>query len=180
MDPKITRRQFNAGLGATLALVCLGCERQPEGDARTTSTSKRRTRSNLAKEPFLIGPLAQYQPPGVYEQFWQDKDVYLVSNGQKLIAIASVCTHLGCTPYWHADEARFVCPCHKSVFDPQGVVQPDMKAKRSLDRCAIHLVDSPDGNGKVVQVDPTRLFRENGPDGTGWDSPDASLTLPIT
>ncbi len=37
-------------------------------------------------------------------------------------AINPTCTHLGCTVAWKADENRFVCPCHGSRYDNQGLV----------------------------------------------------------
>ena len=34
--------------------------------------------------------------------------------------INAVCTHLGCVVPWVAAEKRFKCPCHGSVYDPEG------------------------------------------------------------
>ena len=60
--------------------------------------------------------------------------VYLVITSPPQIAeyaISSVCTHLGCTVAWKADQKQFVCPCHGSRYDDQGrVVQGP--ARRSL------------------------------------------------
>lgn len=39
---------------------------------------------------------------------------------EDFIALSSVCPHLGCAVHWEPHNARFFCPCHNGVFDPQG------------------------------------------------------------
>ena len=36
--------------------------------------------------------------------------------------IHPVCTHLGCTVPWDAEQNRFICPCHNSQYDAAGRV----------------------------------------------------------
>jgi len=36
--------------------------------------------------------------------------------------IVDNCTHLGCTFPWNPREQEFQCPCHGSLYDPEGVV----------------------------------------------------------
>lgn len=36
--------------------------------------------------------------------------------------INAVCTHLGCVVPWVRAEKRFRCPCHGSIYDPEGSV----------------------------------------------------------
>ena len=36
--------------------------------------------------------------------------------------IQPVCTHLGCTVPWDAEQNRFICPCHNSQYDAAGQV----------------------------------------------------------
>ena len=33
-----------------------------------------------------------------------------------------ICTHLGCHYNWDAQRGQFVCPCHGSIFTPEGKV----------------------------------------------------------
>lgn len=50
---------------------------------------------------------------------------YLVITEGPQIApygIKPVCTHMGCTVAWKAEQNRFVCPCHGSQYDAQGQV----------------------------------------------------------
>ncbi|RZM82011.1 QcrA and Rieske domain-containing protein [Leptolyngbya iicbica] len=41
-------------------------------------------------------------------------------NPDTLIAVDSLCTHQGCTVDW--DGSAFACPCHASMFNPDGTV----------------------------------------------------------
>jgi cytochrome b6-f complex iron-sulfur subunit len=45
------------------------------------------------------------------------------SKSKKLIAVNPICTHLGCTVDWEAEENMFLCPCHASEFTTDGKVQ---------------------------------------------------------
>ena len=62
------------------------------------------------------------------------------------LVIVGVCTHLGCTVPWIAEEGRFLCPCHSSAFDIRGdVVNPP--APRALDLYAVRI------ENRIVKVD---------------------------
>jgi cytochrome b6-f complex iron-sulfur subunit len=37
-------------------------------------------------------------------------------------ALQPICTHLGCTVPWNAEQNRFICPCHGSQYDAVGRV----------------------------------------------------------
>ncbi|MEE9599120.1 MAG: Rieske 2Fe-2S domain-containing protein [Anaerolineales bacterium] len=39
-----------------------------------------------------------------------------------ILAIWQRCPHLGCTVPWREDLGQFYCPCHSSLFDPNGEV----------------------------------------------------------
>jgi cytochrome b6-f complex iron-sulfur subunit len=70
------------------------------------------------------------------------------------LALHRKCTHLGCSVPWHADEARFACPCHASAFDIHGAVL-ESPAPRPLDLLAVAIE-----NG-VVFVDTSRRIRRS-------------------
>ena len=69
-----------------------------------------------------------------------------------LLALSRKCTHLGCSVPWVAEEKRFICPCHASVFDIQGNVA-NPPAPRALDLFPVTLV-----NG-IVKVDTGKTIR---------------------
>jgi cytochrome b6-f complex iron-sulfur subunit len=58
---------------------------------------------------------------------------YIVRLGDGgFMAIYHRCTHLGCTVPWDQTAQKFICPCHNSQFDRQGMVE-NPPAPRSLD-----------------------------------------------
>ncbi len=84
----------------------------------------------------------------------------------RIIALSTVCTHLGCIPDWLKGDARFKCPCHGSGFFLNGV-NFEGPAPRPLERFGISL----ESDGSVV-VDMTRIYRhELGQ----WDDPGSYL-----
>jgi quinol---cytochrome c reductase iron-sulfur subunit, bacillus type len=49
------------------------------------------------------------------------KSIYVLppDNGRQRV-LSPVCPHLGCDVQWQHDMNRFFCPCHSSVFGPDG------------------------------------------------------------
>jgi cytochrome b6-f complex iron-sulfur subunit len=70
------------------------------------------------------------------------------------LAISRRCTHLGCTVPWYADQKRFVCPCHASVFDIRGDVIHS-PAPRALDIFEIQIKNN------IVKVDTARRIERS-------------------
>jgi len=48
--------------------------------------------------------------------------VFSTDDGIKDFAADAVCTHLGCVVPWSAANNKFICPCHGSQYDFQGMV----------------------------------------------------------
>ncbi|XP_058073134.1 cytochrome b6-f complex iron-sulfur subunit, chloroplastic [Magnolia sinica] len=74
---------------------------------------------------------------------------YLVVEPDKTLAtygINAVCTHLGCVVPWNTAENKFICPCHGSQYNNQGMV---VRGPAPLSLALAH-VDIDDG--KVVFV----------------------------
>jgi cytochrome b6-f complex iron-sulfur subunit len=120
----------------------------------------------ISREPpstFRAGKVADFIDPKVYEQH-KDKNVWIVHLPEgKLIALSTICTHLGCIPNWLANDAKFKCPCHGSGFYMNGV-NFEGPAPRPLERLKIQI------EGDVVIVDKSQKFREE----LGqWTSPDS-------
>lgn len=69
------------------------------------------------------------------------------SKYNRWVAITSRCSHLGCSVLWVEASERFICPCHGSVFDAEGV-RVSGPAPRPLDRFYTRLFE------RQVQVGP--------------------------
>lgn len=93
----------------------------------------------------VAGPVDRFET-GTVTAFPQGK-FYLVRLADGgFLAVSRVCTHLGCTVPWIAEEGRFLCPCHSSAFDIRGdVVNPP--APRALDLYAVRI------ENRIVKVD---------------------------
>lgn len=117
---------------------------------------------NTLVEPpmtFKIGPPSDYPPESVSTKFKADRAVWIVRsmmyNGQdQIVAISTVCTHLGCTPNWLEGEQKFKCPCHGSGFYKSGV-NFEGPAPRPLERHGLKL--AADG---MLEVDKSKKFQE--------------------
>ena len=117
---------------------------------------------NVLIEPptrFKIGPPSDYPPEAVSAKWKAERGIWVVNtaqyDGKQLIyALASVCTHLGCTPNWLDGEQKFKCPCHGSGFYISGV-NFEGPAPRPLERVGLRLAE--DG---MLEVDKSVKFQE--------------------
>jgi cytochrome b6-f complex iron-sulfur subunit len=71
---------------------------------------------------------------------------WLIQNDDGILAMYWKCVHLGCTVPWDANQSQFVCPCHGSVYDPNGV-RISGPAPRPLDIMGVTV--DPSGNVTV-------------------------------
>ncbi len=108
---------------------------------------------------FKVGPPSDYPPGVVSAKFKASRGVWIINsdeyNGRGIIyALASICTHLGCTPNWLEGEQKFKCPCHGSGFYITGI-NFEGPAPRPLERVGIRV--SEDGS---LEVDKSMKFQE--------------------
>ena len=115
---------------------------------------------------FRAGRIADYRPGEVSIRFLKERRVFLVRDSGAIYAIFARCTHLGCTPRWHAPSDRFQCPCHGSTYTRDGV-NVQGPAPRPMERARIWV-----GADGELRVDVARRFR---PD--QWEAPGASVRL---
>lgn len=116
---------------------------------------------NVLREPpsqFKVGSPDSFAPGTVETKFKAQYGVWIVNTPykgqQELVALKSVCTHLGCTPNWLEAEQKFKCPCHGSGFYKDGI-NFEGPAPRPLERYAISLAD----DGQVL-IDKSQTFQE--------------------
>lgn len=93
-----------------------------------------------------LGPAVNLKPGTVLER----DGVALVRDAAGIYALSLVCPHLGCRPAWNPGQQRFLCPCHGSVFAPDG-----SRLAGPADRGLDHLYLEKDASGHIV-VHPAR------------------------
>jgi cytochrome b6-f complex iron-sulfur subunit len=90
---------------------------------------------SLAAVGRFLTPSVFYEPPQDFKigtpgdfpfgppTFLSDQKIFVFRDREKGFAVASaVCTHLGCTVQYFGTDRQFHCPCHGSVFSPEGSV----------------------------------------------------------
>ncbi len=103
---------------------------------------------------FKIGKPSEFLPGTVDTRFKEKYGVWVVRDeGNKIFAIKTVCTHLGCTPNWIESRNKFKCPCHGSGFLKSGL-NVEGPAPRPLDRFKISLGD----DGQIL-IDKSMIYR---------------------
>ncbi len=113
-------------------------------------------------EVFKIGSPDIFPVNTVDESFKASRKIWIVNDGQKIVALSVVCTHLGCTPLWMENDRKFKCPCHGSGFTMQGI-NFEGPAPTPLLRYEVSLAD----DGQII-VNKGRVFAyEKGE----WDDP---------
>ncbi len=70
----------------------------------------------------FAGQVDQY-PPGQVQSFYdlQGNEILVKRDASGFQAFSSVCPHLGCRVRWEAEKERFFCPCHRGVFNANGI-----------------------------------------------------------
>jgi Rieske Fe-S protein len=66
--------------------------------------------------------------------------VFVVNEGGSLKAYSAVCPHLGCLVDYEAEEAKFLCACHRSYFSKDGKVESG-PSPRGMDELEIEVHD---------------------------------------
>jgi cytochrome b6-f complex iron-sulfur subunit len=127
----------------------------------------------VLKEPkklWRVGTMSNFANGGVYEDF-KPNGIWMVNlspNEQKLIALSTTCTHLGCIPAWLQGDQKFKCPCHGSGYYITGV-NFEGPTPRPLERYAVY--KDPDG---WVMVDKSKVYRSELGE---WDNPESFIPL---
>ena len=57
-----------------------------------------------------------------FSQTIERQVVFLVKSGERVTALSSTCTHLGCRVSWDSEAKQLKCPCHGGVYDRTGAV----------------------------------------------------------
>lgn len=120
------------------------------------------------RQSFRAGRPDEYDAGKVSERFKDQYATWIVRDTEKIYALSTVCTHLGCTPNWLESENKFKCPCHGSGFYKTGI-NFEGPAPRPLERFKITLNDE----GELV-IDKTRKFQQEKGE---WNDPESYLAV---
>jgi len=125
-------------------------------------------------QKFRAGVPDEYANDSVSEQFKNTEKVWIVRTTEKILAISTVCTHLGCTPNWSENEMKFKCPCHGSGFyGPRPGVEPGVNfegpAPTALPRFKITMAD----DGQLTVDKGQMFFKEKGE----WGNPESFVPV---
>jgi cytochrome b6-f complex iron-sulfur subunit len=114
---------------------------------------KEKVTENVFGGIFTAGAVESFQPGSVTAfrtgQFYLTR---LPEGG--FLAMSRKCTHLGCTVAWQAEDGRFACPCHASVYDIRGNVVRS-PASRALDYFPVTIEND------VVKVNTAKAIKRN-------------------
>jgi cytochrome b6-f complex iron-sulfur subunit len=122
---------------------------------------------------FQAGKPGDYQAGEVSTRFKDAQRVWMIRNHDGMYALIAICTHLGCTPNWFANEDRFKCPCHGSNFlmDGTNVAGPApvplFRAAISLDVLGNIMVDKSQRENQPGKRDKPPFFLPLPPAGRG-------------
>jgi cytochrome b6-f complex iron-sulfur subunit len=166
-----SRRQF-----FVVSWIVVGWATFTAGLLAATAACGRFMFPNVLAEPpstIKVGVPTNFEPDDVNERWKAEWGFWIVRstryNGQDtIVAIQSVCTHLGCPPNWLAGEQKFKCPCHGSGFYISGV-NFEGPAPRPLERFKVTLAD----DGQIV-VDKSQKFQE---EMGQWTDPDSFIAV---
>jgi len=117
---------------------------------------------------FIAGRPDDYAVDSVDTRFVNSHRVWIIREEKGFYALSAICTHLGCTPIWLANENKFKCPCHGSGFKRSGI-NFEGPAPRPLDRYKIVLAE----DGQIL-VERGKAFRQERGE---WTNPAAYLFI---
>ena len=136
-EEKKDRREFlvKVGVGAGVVGICT--------QAAASLRSLLPNVSYDAPTTVKLGAPAEF-PDGM--KFLPEQRLFVFREGKTFHAISAVCTHLGCLYDWKPTEGLFICPCHGSTFQKNGVYVRG-PAPRNLDRFQVQIKD---GSGATL------------------------------
>lgn len=127
---------------------------------------------NVLEEPdprIRVGTLQRYleMAPGDVIEDYKPQGIWMIRDGERIVALNIICTHLGCIPNWLPNDRKFKCPCHGSGFKPDGI-NFEGPTPRPLERFRIYLDED------LVVVDKSKKYQyELGQ----WDKPGSYLEV---
>ena len=112
---------IQALIGGTLAVLLGGAVVGPSFLRRRQTWLKAGSLDALTDDEPLPVTLRVSRQDG-FTQTVERQVVFLVKSGERVTALSSTCTHLGCRVSWDSEAKQLKCPCHGGVYDRTGAV----------------------------------------------------------
>ncbi|MGI0484179.1 cytochrome b6-f complex iron-sulfur subunit [Pantanalinema rosaneae CENA516] len=130
-SPSLSRRQLLNFLTGAAVATTAGSALYAVGKALIPSAETTGTGGAILAKDILGNPIPAAQilaePPGTRALVagLAGEPTYLTVNADQTLdpmGIVDNCTHLGCTFPWNPIDQQFQCPCHGSLYAPDGTV----------------------------------------------------------
>lgn len=127
---------------------------------------------NVLEEPdprIRVGAMDKYvaMSPGEVNEDFKNSGIWMIRLEDRIAALSTTCTHLGCIPNWLESDRKFKCPCHGSGFKQSGI-NFEGPAPRPLERLEIKQRD-----GVIVVNKSMKFLQEKGQ----WENPDSYMLV---
>ena len=167
-NPDLERRSLVSGAALTVGWVAFG-----SGLGLSIGPALGRfMMPNVLDEPdprVRAGKLEKYREmaAGDVDEEFKPQGIWIIRESDRIAALSTTCTHLGCIPNWMPNDHKFKCPCHGSGFGPRGI-NFEGPAPRPLERLRIYVEEG------TVMVDRSKKYQyELGQ----WNQPGSYLEL---
>ncbi|MGG6297027.1 cytochrome b6-f complex iron-sulfur subunit [Leptolyngbya sp. AN02str] len=130
-EPSLSRRQLLNFLTGTTVAITVGSALYPVAQFFVPPQEDTGVEGGIIAKDTLGNPIPAYQilaePPGtraLVAGLAGEPTYLVVQDDQTLdpIGLVDNCTHLGCTFPWNPVDQQFQCPCHGSLYAPDGTV----------------------------------------------------------
>ena len=112
---------IQALIGGTLAVLLGGAVVGPSFLRRRETWLKAGSLDALTDDEPMPVTIRVSRQDG-FTQTVERQVVFLVKSGERVTALSSTCTHLGCRVSWDSEAKQLKCPCHGGVYDRTGAV----------------------------------------------------------
>ena len=152
-DPERSRREFISQAAVTVGWVAFGV-----GTGVAVGPAFGRfMMPNVLEEPdprVRLGKLQKYiaMAPGEVNEDYKPQGIWMIREEERIAALSTICTHLGCIPNWLPNDRKFKCPCHGSGYKPNGI-NFEGPTPRPLERFRIFVEDG------LVVVDKSKKYQ---------------------
>ena len=116
-----TVNSIQAVIFGTLAVLLGGAAVGPSFSRRRDAWLKAGTLDALTDDEPMPVTIRVSRQDG-FTQTVERQVVFLVKSGERVSALSSTCTHLGCRVSWDSQAQQLKCPCHGGVYDRTGAV----------------------------------------------------------